>query len=46
MEQKIIIKNNNLLFQFSDHDNNLLVLKLWKSKRSVIISNKLSRLSD
>ena len=37
MEQKIIITNNNLLFQFSDHNNNLLALKLWKSARSVII---------
>ena len=36
MQQKIIITNNNLLFQFSDH-NNLLVPKLWKSTRSVII---------
>ena len=42
MEQKIIIKNNNLLFQFSDHNNNLLVLKLWKITRSVIIFNKVS----
>ena len=24
MEQKIIIRNNKLLFQFSDHNNNLL----------------------
>ena len=37
MEQKIITTNNNLLFQFSDHNNNLLALKLWKSARSVII---------
>ena len=38
MEQKIIIGNNNLLFQFSDHNNNnLLVLELWKSTRSVIV---------
>ena len=38
MEQKIIIRNNNLLFQFSDHNNNnLLVLELWKSTRSVIV---------
>ena len=40
VEQKIIIRNSNLLFQFSDHNNNLLVLKLWKSKHSVIIFNK------
>ena len=46
MEQKIIIRNNNLLFQFNDHNNNLLVLKLWKSTRSVIIFNKVSRVSD
>ena len=46
MEQKIIIRNNNLLFQFSDHNNNLLVLKLWKNTRSVIIFKKVSRLSD
>ena len=39
MKQKIIITNNNLLFKFSDH-NNLPVLKLWKSTRSVIIFNK------
>ena len=37
MEQKIIITNNNLLFQFSDHNNNLLALKLWRSARSIII---------
>ena len=37
MEQKIIIRNKNLLFQLSDHNNNLLVLKLWKSTRLVII---------
>ena len=46
VEQKIIIRNSNLLFQFSDHNNNLLVLKLWKSKRSVIIFNKVLRLGD
>ena len=23
MKQKVIIRNNNLLFQFSDHNNNL-----------------------
>ena len=46
VEQKIIIRNNNLLFQFSDHNNNLLVLKLWKSTRSVYIFNKVSRVSD
>ena len=46
VEQKIIITNNNLLFQFSDHNNNLLVLKLWKNTRSVIIFKKVSRLSD
>ena len=44
MEQKIIIRNNNLLFQFNDHNNNLLVQKLWKSTRSVIIFNKASRI--
>ena len=46
MEQKIIIRNNNLLFQFNDHNNNLLVQKLWKSTRSAIIFNNASRLSD
>ena len=46
VEQKIIIRNNNLLFQFSDHNNNLLDLKLWKSTRSVYIFNKVSRVSD
>ena len=30
VEQGIIITNNNLLFHFSDHNNNLLVLKQWK----------------
>ena len=33
VEQKIIIRNNNLSFQFSDHNKNLLVLKLWKSTK-------------
>ena len=37
MEQKIIIRSNNLLFQFSDLNNNLVVLNLWKSTRSVIV---------
>ena len=44
MEQKIIIRNNNLLFQFSGHNNNLLVsLKLWKITRSNIIFKNVSR---
>ena len=30
VEQEIIITNNNLLFHFSGHNNNLLVLKQWK----------------
>ena len=30
MEQEIIITNNNLLFHFSGHNNDLLVLKQWK----------------
>ena len=46
VKQKIIIRNNNLLFQFSDHNNNLLVLNLWKSTRSVIIFNKVSGLRN
>ena len=46
MEQKIIIRNNNLLFKFSHNNNNLLVLNLWKRTRSVIIFNKVSRLID
>ena len=46
MEQKIITRNNNLLFQFNDHNNNLQVKKLWENTRSVIIFNKVSRLSD
>ena len=46
MEKKTIIRNNNLLFQFSGHDNNLMVLKLWKSTRWVIIFNNAPRLSD
>ena len=37
LQQKIIITNDNLLFQFGDHNNNLLVPKLWKRTRSVII---------
>ena len=44
--KQIIITNNNLLFQFSDHNNNLPVLKLWKRTRSVIIFKKVSRLSE
>ena len=44
MAQKIIIRNNNLLFQFSGQNNNLLVsLKLWKITRSVIIFKNVSR---
>ena len=30
VEREIIITNNNLLFQFSGHNNDLLVLKQWK----------------
>ena len=30
VEQEIIITNNNLLFQFSGQNNDLLVLKQWK----------------
>ena len=30
VEQEVIITNNNLLFHFSDHNNDLLVLKQWK----------------
>ena len=43
MEQGVIIRNNNLLFHFSGHNNDLLVLKQWKgalnscAARSVII---------
>ena len=43
MEQEVIVRNNNLLFHFSGHNNDLLVLKQWKgalnscAARSVII---------
>ena len=30
MEQEVIITNNNLLHHFSDHNDDLLVLKQWK----------------
>ena len=30
VEQEVIITNNNLLFHFSGHNNDLLVLKQWK----------------
>ena len=29
MEQEVIITNNNLLFHFRRHNNDLLVLKQW-----------------
>ena len=29
VEQEVIITNNNLLFHFSGHNNDLLVLKQW-----------------
>ena len=31
LEEEVIITNNNLLFQFSVHNKDLLVLKQWKS---------------
>ena len=45
VEQKIIIRNINLSFQFSDHNKNLLVLKLWKSTKYALghYSKKRSR---
>ena len=30
VEQEVIITNNNFLFHFSSHNNDLLVLKQWK----------------
>ena len=30
LEEEVIITNNNLLFQFSVHNKDLLVLKQWK----------------
>ena len=30
VEQEVIIRNNNLLFHFRGHNNDLLVLKQWK----------------
>ena len=36
VEQNIIIRNNNLSFQFRDHNKNLLVLKLWKTTKCAL----------
>ena len=30
MEREVIITNNNLLFHFDGHNNDLLILKQWK----------------
>ena len=36
-EQEVTIRNNNLLFHFSGHNNELLVLKLWKGELNWIM---------
>ena len=45
-EQEVIIKNNDLLFHFTDHGNDLLVLKHWKGAFNRIVSLLLSHLKN
>ena len=40
----VIITNNNLLFDFSSHNNDLLVLKQWKGAFSRIMPSLFSLL--
>ena len=46
VEQEVIITNNNLLFQFSGHNNDLLVLKQWKGALNRIMPSLLGLLKN
>ena len=46
VEREIIITNNNLLFQFSGHNNDLLVLKQWKGALNRIMPSLLGLLKN
>jgi len=45
-EQEVIIRNNNLLFHFSGHNKDLLVLKLWKGALNWIMPALLGLLKN
>ena len=44
IEQGVIITNNNLLFHFNGHNNDLLVLKQWKGAFNRIMPSLFSLL--
>ena len=46
VEHEVIITNNNSLFQFSGHNNDLLVLKQWKGALNRIMPSLLSLLKN
>ena len=46
MEREVIITNNNLLFHFDGHNNDLLILKQWKGALNRIVPSLLSILKS
>ena len=46
VEREVIITNNNLLFHFDGHNNDLLVLKQWKGALNRIVPSHLSILKS
>ena len=44
IKKGVIIMNNNLLFDFSSHNNDLLVLKQWKGAFNRIMNSLFSLL--
>ena len=46
VEHEVIITNNNLLFQLSGHNNDLLVLKQWKGALNRIMPSLLGLLKN
>ena len=44
IKQGVIITNNNLLFHFNGHNNDLLVLKQWKGAFNRIMASLISLL--
>ena len=42
MEREVITTNNNLLFHFGGHNNDLLILKQWRGALNRIVPSLLS----
>ena len=46
VEREVIITNNNVLFHFDGHNNDVLILKQWKGALNRIVPSHLSTLKS